>query len=141
MNKIKVTLDPGAFLPTRAHDTDAGMDLMCRYDEVTIFKGGSAMIDTGVHMEIPEGYCGRIESKFDLNFNHSIVACGGVIDSGYTGSIKVKVYNLGRSWFRFFKGDKIAQIIIQPCVLCDTEVVEKLRETDRGDNGFGSTGK
>ena len=141
MNKIKVILDPGAFLPTRAYDTDVGMDLMCRDDAVLIYGGSSAVIDTGVHMEIPEGYCGRIESKSGLNFDYSIVACGGVIDSGYTGSIKVKVYNLGRSWFRFFKGDKIAQIIIQPCVLCDTEVVEKLRETDRGDNGFGSTGK
>lgn len=140
MNRINIMLDDGAFMPQRAHDDDAGMDLMCR-EEVVIQPGCSAVIDTGVHMEIPRGYYGKIESKSGLNFKHSIVACGGVIDTGYTGSIKVKLYNLGTGWYRFLEGDKVAQIIIQPCVLCDGNLVDEFEDTDRGDNAFGSTGR
>ena len=140
MDRINIVLDDGAFMPQRAHDDDAGMDLMCR-EEVMIQPGCSAVIDTGVHMEIPRGYYGKIESKSGLNFNRSIVACGGVIDTGYTGSIRVKLYNLGTGWDRFMEGDKVAQIIIQPCVLCCGNLVDEFKDTDRGDNAFGSTGR
>ena len=132
-------LDDGAIMPERAHAEDAGMDLRTNED-ITIMPGGSAVIDTGVHMAIPEGYFGKLESKSGLNVKHGIVSCGGVIDCGYTGPIKVKLYNLGDKEYHFHAGDKIAQIIIQPCLLCNVEQTDILEETERGDGGFGSTG-
>lgn len=136
--KIKIKLDDGAFAPERAHEADAGLDLRtprrveCRTE---------CVIDTGVHIEIPKGFYGKIESKSGLNVNHSIVSCGGVIDEGYTGSIRVKLYNLGMEDYVFEAGDKIAQLIILPCLRPELEQVEELEETERGDRGFGSTGR
>lgn len=76
-----------------------------------------------------------------MNVNHSVVSCGGVIDEGYTGSIKVKLYNLGTEPYTVHAGDKIAQLIIQPYAAPELELVEHLDETERGENGFGSTGR
>ena len=137
---IKIVLDNGAFVPERAHEADAGYDLKTPFDTV-IRPGGSAIIDTGVHIAIPMGYFGKIESKSGLNVNNGIVSCGGVIDSGYTGSIRVKLYNFGRLPYTFRTGEKIAQLIIQPCILPELIITDKLVKTDRGNKGFGSTGK
>lgn len=137
---IKIVLDNGAFVPERAHEADAGYDLKTPFDTV-IRPGGSAIIDTGVHIAIPMGYFGKIESKSGLNVNHGIVSCGGVIDSGYTGSIRVKLYNFGRLPYTFRTGEKIAQLIIQPCILPELIITDKLLKTERGNNGFGSSGK
>lgn len=137
---IKIVLDNGAFIPERAHEADAGYDLKTPFDTV-IRPGGSAIIDTGVHIAIPMGYFGKIESKSGLNVNNGIVSCGGVIDSGYTGSIRVKLYNFGRLPYTFRIGEKIAQLIIQPCILPELIITDKLAKTDRGNKGFGSTGK
>lgn len=138
---IRVKLDPGAKLPFRAHPTDAGLDLLTR-EAVTIWGGKSYSFDTGVHIEFPKGYYGKIESKSGLNVNQGIVSCGGVIDEGYTGSIKVKLYNMSDLSYHFEVGDKIAQLIIQQYYAEDGFVlVEELDETERGDKGFGSTGR
>ena len=136
---MKVVLDEGAKMPVRAHPTDAGMDLFCREDFV-LWPGGHHTFDTGVHMEIPHWYFGKIESKSGLNVNDSIVSCGGIIDENYTGSIAVKLYNFGKRDKVFKAGQKIAQIIIQPYAAPELELVDELAETDRGSNGFGSTG-
>lgn len=151
---MKVLLDKGAILPTRAHAWDAGLDLYAPED-VTVpasesgppfamFKPavsiGSATIDTGVHIEIPEGYVGLIKSKSGLNVNAGLTG-EGVIDAHYTGSIKVKLYNHSDKAHRFMAGDKIAQLVIVPCLLPNLEQVDYLEETDRGNKGFGSTGR
>ena len=138
--RLKVVLDDGAYAPERAHDTDAGMDLRTPH-RVVIPAGGSMAINTGVHMEIPPGYFGKLESKSGLNVKHDVVSHGGTIDSGYTGAIVAKLYNHGKTDYEFNRGDKIIQIIIQPCQLCGIEVVEELDETERGTGGFGSTGR
>lgn len=137
---MKIMLDPGAFAPTRAHPTDAGLDLRAK-ERIKLWPGMSACIDTGVHMELPHGYYGKIESKSGLNVNNDIVSCGGVIDEGYTGSIIVKLYNFGSSAYVFEPGDKVAQIVIQPYIAPELEIVDVLSETDRGSDGFGSTGR
>lgn len=137
---MKVVLDKGAYMPERAHKTDAGLDLRTK-EETLIYANASAVIDTGVHIELPEGYYGKIESKSGLNVKHSVVSCGGVIDEGYTGSIVVKLYNLGSFPVYLNKGDKVAQLIIQPYATPDLEQVDSLAETDRGNAGFGSTGR
>lgn len=135
---MKIMLDPGAILPTRAHKEDAGLDLFSREEQI-ILPGESAVFDTGVHIELPVGTFGKLESKSGLNVKYSVVSCGGVIDCGYTGSIAVKLYNLGDKPYMVRKGQKIVQMVIIPCMKPDLEVVEELDKTDRGSSGFGST--
>lgn len=136
---MKVELEKDAYMPTRAYPTDAGLDLYSPID-ITVSAHGSAVIDTGVHIELPPNTFGKIESKSGLNVNYGIVSCGGVIDEGYTGSIAVKLYNLSDMPYFICKGAKIAQLIIQPCLYEPVELGEINRDTERGDNGFGSTG-
>ena len=146
---MKIMLDEGAILPTRAHETDAGLDLYtpvymevsrCRWNPTEGIVVGSATIDTGVHVEIPKGYVGFIKSKSGLNVKHGLTA-EGVIDCGYTGSIVVKLYNHTPQQYHFKAGDKIAQLVLLPIITPDLEVVDSLEETDRGTGGFGSTGR
>ncbi len=137
--EIKVVLEKGAKMPTRAHKADAGLDLYCPHD-VLINGGCAAEIDTGVHMEIPKGYFGDVRSKSGLLFKHNIFT-DGTIDAGYTGTINVKIINFGHQPFMFMKGEKIAQLVISPCVLAEPVQVLEIEETERGENGFGSTGK
>lgn len=137
---MKIKLDKGAYMPVRGHAADAGLDLRTP-ERVVIYPNDSVTINTGVHIQIPFGSFGKLESKSGLNVNHSIVSHGGVIDSGYTGAIVVKLYNHGKQKYVFEQGDKIVQLIIQPCWLQELELVDDLEDTYRGDNGFGSTGK
>lgn len=139
MDEIPVMLDEGAVMPCRAHDPDAGADLFSR-EEVTICSGKAYVFDTGVHMAIPYGYAGFVKSKSGLNVNHNLVS-EGVVDAGYTGSIRVKLYNLGKEPYTVHVGDKISQIVILPVELCGFRQVSRLEETERGNGGFGSTGR
>lgn len=139
MKKIKVMLDHGAKMPVRAHDSDAGYDLFAREDRV-VTAGGSVVFDTGVHMAIPHGCAGLIVSKSGLNVNHGLTATG-LIDSGYTGSIRVKLYNHSREDYPVMKGDKIAQIIIIQVETPELIKTTALDTTERGDKGFGSSGR
>ena len=150
---MKIMLDVGAKIPTRAHPYDAGLDLYAPYD-VTVpaatvvdfdaceaeVEIGSAVIDTGVHVQIPECCVGFIKSRSGTMVRNGITT-DGVIDTGYTGSIRVCLFNHGSSKYEVKKGDKIAQLVILPCVLLPLEEVDSLEETDRGDGGFGSTGR
>ena len=139
--QIKFKLDEGAYKPEKAHASDAGYDLRSREKHRIFDICVGEVFDTGVHVEIPEGYVGYIQGRSGLNINQSIICPTGVIDAGYTGSIKVKLYNKGIDDHVVEPGDKIAQLIIQP--LADTELVEveTLGESERGTNGFGSTGR
>jgi dUTP pyrophosphatase len=134
---IKIKLDKGAIAPTRAHPYDGGLDLYAMNDGVVIY---SETFDTGVHLEIPEGWVGFIKSKSGLMVNHNITT-DGTIDAHYTGSIKVKLFNHGSLPYEVKAGDKIAQLVIVPCLLPRLELVDNLEETDRGVGGFGSTGR
>ena len=136
---IKVVLDPEAKMPTRAHEWDAGFDLYSREDAY-INPNSGGIFDTGVHLAIPEGYVGFLKSKSGLNVKHSIQS-EGVIDSGYTGSIHVKLFNHGSKAVEIKKGQKISQLVILKCELPILDVVDSLEDTERGDGGFGSTGK
>lgn len=136
---MKVMLDDGAYMPTRAHSTDAGLDLYSPVD-VMIMPQASAVIDTGVHVALPEGSVGFLKSKSGLNIKHGILG-EGVIDAGYTGSIRVKLYNHGSAPYCIQRGDKITQLVILPVILPDLEQVYQLEDTERGCGGFGSTGR
>lgn len=136
---MRVILDEGAKLPTRAHRYDAGLDIYSRETKVVPARG-SAVFDTGVHVAIPEGYGGFLKSKSGLNVKHNITS-EGVIDAGYTGSIMVKLYNHGDKDYTVNAGDKITQLVVIRVDLDDCYEVNFLDDTERGDCGFGSTGK
>lgn len=136
---MKVKLDEGAIMPTRAHELDAGFDLYAPHGEY-IIENDWAIFDTGVHIEIPVGYVGMIKSKSGLNVKHGLTS-EGVIDAGYTGSIVVKLYNHSEDSYRVHRGDKISQLVIIPCYTPELEQVDELEDTERGSNGFGSSGK
>ena len=137
--KMNIVLDEGAKMPTRAHDTDAGYDLYSR-ETKTIPARGDATFDTGVHVELPLMSVGFLKSKSGLNVKHGITS-DGTIDVGYTGSIKVKLYNNSYNEYTVNAGDKISQLVILPIHTPELIQVDKLEETERGAGGFGSTGK
>ena len=141
LKEINVMLDNGAFLPTRAHEDDAGLDIYSPVKEC-VWRGESVTIDTGVHVQIPKGYVGMLKSKSGLNCKHGIIG-EGVIDSGYSGSIVCKLYNFNTDSrnYHIEKGDKIIQLVIVPIETPAVNVVYDLWDSDRGSNGFGSTGR
>lgn len=136
---MKVKLGKGAFAPTRAHGTDAGADLRSPIDTVVPARG-SRVIDTGVHIQLPHGCVGMLKSKSGLNIKHGITS-EGVIDEGYTGAIKVKLYNHSCEPYVIGRGDKITQLVVVPCRYLYFDLVDYLEDSERGDDGFGSTGK
>jgi dUTP pyrophosphatase len=137
--KLKVMLDPGAIMPTRAHSTDAGLDLYSPVRQV-LRANDRASIDTGVRVAIPAGYVGMITSKSGLMAKEGIT-CRGTIDAGYTGSIKAVLFNHSQKDYIVEKGQKITQLVIFPIITPEPELVDSLEETERGEGGFGSTGK
>lgn len=140
MKSINVMLDDKAIMPTRAHSCDAGLDLYSPVNRVIGALGEWEVIDTGVHVQIPEGYVGMIKSKSGLNTKHGIQT-EGVIDSGYTGSIRVAVYNFGEENYHVLRGDKITQLVIMPIETPELNLVDNFEETERGNGGFGSSGR
>lgn len=139
MQKINIMLDGGAIMPTRAHVADAGLDLYTPH-RVVLHAHSNIVVDTGVHIQIPEGYVGILKSKSGLNVKHDITGTG-TIDSGYTGSIRVKLYNHGDNFHVFEKGDKLIQLVLLPIVTPELALVDEFPETDRGSDGFGSSGR
>lgn len=126
-------------MPTRAHGTDAGLDLYAREDK-KVPAYGYAEFDTGVHIELPKLSVGFLKSKSGLNVRHNITS-DGVIDVGYTGSIRVKLYNHGKISYAVNRGDKISQLVIVPILTPELELADELESTERGAGGFGSTGR
>lgn len=137
---MKIMLDKGAYMPIRGHKDDAGLDLRTPI-AFGILPGGSATIDTGVHVEIVPGLVGMLKSKSGLNVKYGITS-EGVIDAGYTGSIVAKLYNHGNEAVQFNAGDKITQLVILPVYIPnELVVVDEFEQTERGNGGFGSTGR
>lgn len=136
---MEIMLDDGAYMPSRGHSTDAGLDLRTP-KAVTVPAYGSAIVDTGVHVALPCGCAGLLVSKSGLNVSHDIT-CTGLIDEGYTGSIVVKLYNHGGGDYQLEAGDKITQLVVFPVVRESLEQVSVFNATERGNNGFGSTGR
>ena len=139
---MKIKLLDDKCLPLKAHTYDAGYDLKTR-KETSVFPQDTEFIPTGVCVEIPSGYVGLLFprssiSKTPLRMANSV----GVIDSGFTGEIQVPLYNTSEVEIRDIEQyDKIAQLVIVPCMNFELEPVDKLDSTERGEGGFGSTGK
>ena len=127
-------------MPVRAHTHDAGADLRAS-EAAAIGIGRFAKVSTGVSVSIPEGYVGLLAARSSLCARGLLMANGvGIIDSGFTGEIKVPLYNAGNLQSNVLAGERIAQLVILPCELPTFRLVAKLEETERGEGGFGSTG-
>ena len=137
--KVKI-LNELAKCPFRANPSDAGMDLYSIQDLV-ILPHSRGMVETGISLEIPDGYYGRIAPRSGLALKNGIDVFAGVVDSSYRGPINVILYNSDIADFKVAKGDRVAQLIIEKHYNFNIEVVEDLGDTDRGFNGFGSTGQ
>ncbi|MGA4668308.1 dUTP diphosphatase [Propionibacteriaceae bacterium Y1923] len=135
-------LDPDLPVPGYAHPGDAGADLHARED-VTLQPGERRLVPTGVALAIPEGYAGFVHPRSGLAARHGLgmVNAPGVIDAGYRGEIMVNLVNLDRhTAITLQRGDRVAQLVIQPVARADFRVVERLDETARGSGGHGSSG-
>lgn len=136
---MRVQIDSGAYSPVRAHETDAGMDLRATAETLIPAHGG-ATIHTGVHVELPEGTAGLLVSKSGLNVKHDITSTG-LIDCGYSGEIVVKLHNHGDAPYMVHAGDKISQLVVISVRFEPVEIVDKISGGDRGNDGFGSSGR
>ena len=136
---LKVKLDSGAFMPERAYPTDAGADLRTPYRFI-LRAGEFKSIDTGVHIEVPEGYMAEVRSKSGLMTKSGILT-DGTVDSGFSGSIAVCLFNHSRMHREFEAGDKIAQLVITKIETPEFEQVDQITGGKRANNGFGSTGR
>jgi dUTP pyrophosphatase len=133
----KLNLD--AKIPHFALVGDVGMDLYSVAD-VVIKPGERFSCPTGIAIKIPNGYAGLIWDKSGPSHKFGVKTLGGVFDSNYIGEYLIGLVNLGKDDFKIEKGQKIAQVIFQKIENPEIEEVAELEETNRGDNGFGSTG-
>jgi dUTP pyrophosphatase len=143
MTDVLITrLDPGVPVPSYEHPGDAGADLVTTVD-ATLAPGERALLPTGIAIALPDGYAAFVHPRSGLavRFGVSLVNAPGTVDAGYRGEIKVSVINLDPHHpVVFRRGDRIAQLVIQPVVRARFHEVERLPGSARGDGGFGSTG-
>jgi dUTP pyrophosphatase len=136
-------LKENAVLPTRAHEGDAGLDLYA-CETAHIGPGERWGVGTGVAVEIPDGHAGLILPRSGLARNHgiSLVNAPGLIDSGYRGELRVLLLNNDPAdIFRVAEGDRIAQLVIIPVAMAEVVEAPELAGTERGEGGFGSSGR
>ncbi|PCI21285.1 dUTP diphosphatase [Candidatus Wolfebacteria bacterium] len=136
--KIK-RIHKDARLPEYAHKGDAGMDLFC-CDRYIIQPGERILVSTGLSIELPEGYVSLIWDKSGIAIKKGITTLGGVIEHTYRGEYGVILFNTSKEVYELNKGDKIAQLLIQPIVTAQIEEVDELSDSVRDEGGFGSTG-
>jgi len=143
MTDVLITrLDPDVPIPTYEHPGDAGVDLVTTED-ATLPPGGRALLGTGIAIALPAGYAAFVHPRSGLaaRFGVSLVNAPGTVDAGYRGEILVSVINLDRSTsVHFNRGDRVAQLVIQPVVRARFHEVDRLPGSARGSAGFGSTG-
>ena len=134
-------LNEHSIIPTRAHATDAGFDIYSPIG-VNIGVGAKVTIPTGLSIALPENTVGLIYPRSSLGTKHDLILANtvGVIDSGYRGEIMVVIRNQGDHVHTIHTGDRIAQMIVAPYLAPDVVEVDELPASDRGTNGFGSTG-
>jgi dUTP pyrophosphatase len=136
-------LDPELPLPAYAHPGDAGADL-CAAEEVTLPPGGRAVVRTGLAVAVPDGYAAFVHPRSGLAARHGVtlVNTPGTIDAGYRGEVRVVLINTDPTEpFTVRRGDRIAQLVVQPVARARFLDVGELPGTPRADGGFGSTGR
>lgn len=141
MIELNVKLSDGAPLPRHAKPGDAGLDLTTR-EEAVILPFDTVLVGTGVSVEIPDGYVGLVFPRSGLASKRGITLanCVGVVDSGYRGEIKVPLHNLKNYVQMVMAGERVCQLVIVPFETCICRGVRELSDSERGADGFGSSG-
>jgi dUTP pyrophosphatase len=137
--KVKL-VHPDAKLPAYAHEGDAGLDI-CSVESYTLKPGERKLFKTGICYELEPGYVSLIWDRSGLAFKHGIKTMGGVIEYTYRGELGIVLLNTSNVEFHVEKGDRIAQMLIQPITTAKIEESEEFSESSRGENGFGSSGR
>ena len=137
---VAVSTDHGSALPEYASAGAAGADLRAS-EPLEIAPGGRAAVPTGLRLAIPPGFVGLVWPRSGLAVRHGIDTLAGVIDSDYRGEVRVVLVNHGTEPFRIDAGDRIAQLLVQPVVRAAFALTDRLPDTERGAEGFGSTGR
>ncbi len=140
--RVRVVKTAGveAVLPDYQHPGDAGLDLRA-VKAVRIEPGRRTLVATGLSFALPPGVVGIIKDRSGLSLKAGLHVMAGVIDSGYRGEVKVLLINLGEAAYQVKKGERVAQLILLPCLTAVIEQVRELPPTTRNEQGFGSTGK
>lgn len=141
---MKMKMVTKKFTPTYATEGSAGFDLYCNNPEPVVVKPNEVVkIPTGIKVSIPEGYFGAVYPRSSTGIKHRITLANttGIIDSDYRGDIQIFFVNNSDKEHTIHNGDRLAQMIIQPYVRVEIEVVDSLDETERGEGGIGSTGR
>ena len=140
--ELPIQLEEGAQAPTYAYDGDAAADVYAMEDIEIPAHVLSVPVKTGVHIQLPEGWVAMILPRSSIGAKTSLRLSNsqGVIDSGYRGEIRALYDNVGTESYTIHKGDRIAQMYIMPSYRFKAKVVDSLEESNRGENGFGSTG-
>ena len=131
-------INPEAKAPERANDLDAGYDLSC-LEDFEIYPFERALVKTGIKVQLGREMYGRIAPRSGLAFKKGIDVLAGVVDAGYTGELGVVLINLSDEIVKFQKHDRIAQLIIEKCYDINWIEVEEIKDTERGEGGFGSS--
>ena len=141
---LATRLDKDLSLPQRAQPGDAGLDLYASIDVTLEAGGGRALVPTGLAISIPEGYAGFVQPRSGLALKHGVTCLNtpGLIDSGYRGELKVILINTDPDTpFEVHRGERIAQLVVQKVAQTTLLEVEELPSSERGEGGFGSTGR
>lgn len=139
--KVKL-LDPKC-KPFKKYHTSSGFDLKARLDHPIVIrpKSSSPMIPSGIKIQLSEGYEAQVRPRSGLGCKHDVVSLLGTIDSEYRGEINIKLFNFSDKPFTINPYDRVCQLVVQKVELPSLEYVDQLDETERGESGFGSTGK
>lgn len=124
--------------PSRAHSTDAGLDLYAMHGGL-VRAHQAATFHTGTHVELPHGTVGILMPKSGMMTRHDLLTFG-IVDEGYTGEVLVHIFNCGGDDYSVKAGDKVSQMLIVPVLYESVEIVDEINGGERGANGFGSTG-
>ncbi|MBV5343810.1 dUTP diphosphatase [bacterium] len=137
---IQFKILPGGFPVYQQYEGDAGIDLAIPYD-LTMLPESSELIELKIAVKIPEGWVGLLTNRSSIGTKKDCLGMLGVIDSGYIGELKFKLFNHSNAYHTLNRGDRVAQLVVVPFYQAGYEYVEALEETERGGHGFGSTGR
>ena len=142
--EIKIKMAEGAadLFPAKAHASDAAWDLRAR-SAMELPVGRSTLVPTGVFIELPDNFEAQIRPRSGLALKHDLMLTNspGTVDAGYRGEVGVIMYNGGSSPYKIERGDRIAQMVICELPVVELKLCDSLESSDRGEGGFGSSGK
>lgn len=138
-NTLYIKLDNGGYSYTRAHTTDAGADIRTPIS-FDVEPHSGVVVNTRTHVQLPKGTVGMLKSKSGLYTKHGIITTG-TIDEGFTGEVIVRISNLSDELYHFNAGDKITQIVVFPVLYPEIKITDEISGGERGDDGYGSTGR